>query len=244
MSVLEARDVAKVYRRGRVSLTVLQGVSLRVEPGTFVAITGPSGAGKSTLLHLLAGLDTPTSGEIFWDDKPLSRMQDAPRAAFRNRAIGIVFQFYHLLPELTALENVMLPGVIHRRRPRTLLRERALSLLEHVGLRNRAAHKPSQLSGGELQRVAIARALINEPRVLCCDEPTGNLDSKTGAEVTALLIRLHQQQRASLVVVTHETALAQRADVAVVLRDGRIVSQATAQPHSGSRRTSIEEGLP
>jgi len=225
MSLLEARDVTKVYRRGRVSLTVLQGVSLRIAPGTFVAITGSSGAGKSTLLHLLAGLDMPTSGEVLWEDRPLSRMNDAQRAAFRNSTVGIVFQFYHLLPELTALENVMLPGFIHRRRPRKPLRARALTLLEHVGLQARAAHKPSQLSGGELQRVAIARALINEPRVLCCDEPTGNLDSTTGAEVTALLIRLHQQQRASLVVVTHETALAGQADAMVVLRDGRIVSE-------------------
>ena len=231
--MLEAREVTKVYRRGHVSLTVLQGVSLQVEPGRFVAITGPSGAGKSTLLHLLAGLDTPSSGEVFWERQPLSRMSDIQRAAFRNRTVGVVFQFYHLLQELTALENVMLPGLVHGRRRRKDLHDRALILLEQVGLRQRAAHKPSQLSGGELQRVAIARALLNEPRVLCCDEPTGNLDSKTGAEVTALLIRLHQQQRASLVVVTHETELAGRADAMVVLRDGRIVEESRSSRAAG-----------
>ena len=222
-NMLEARDVTKVYHRGRVSLTVLQGVSLQVEPGSFVAITGPSGAGKSTLLHLLAGLDTPSSGEVFWERQPLSRMSDAQRAAFRHQTVGVVFQFYHLLPELTALENVMLPGLVRGRRPRKGLRDDALGLLEQGGLQQRAAHKPNRLSGGELQRVAIARALLNTPQVLCCDEPTGNLDSKTGAEVTALLIRLHQQQRTSLVVVTHEAELAARADSTILLRDGRIV---------------------
>ena len=221
--MLEAREVTKVYRRDHVSLTVLQGVSLRVEPGRFIAITGPSGAGKSTLLHLLAGLDAPTSGEVFCERQPLSRMSEAQRAAFRHRTVGIVFQFYHLLPELTALDNVMLPGLVQGPRHRKGLRDYALTLLEQVGLRQRAAHKPNQLSGGELQRVAIARALVNEPRVLCCDEPTGNLDSKTGADVAALLIRLHQQQQASLVVVTHEAELAGRANAVIALRDGRIV---------------------
>jgi len=226
--MLEARDLRKVYQTGRVSLDVLQGVSLRIEGGTFVAITGPSGAGKSTLLHLLAGLDTPTAGEVLWEGKSLSRMNDAQRAAFRNRTIGIVFQFYHLLSELTALENVMLPGLLARSAGGRRLRERARRSLEQVGLGARLAHRPNALSGGELQRAAIARALVNDPQVIFCDEPTGNLDSKTGSEIADLLVGLHRQRTMSLVIVTHETSLAQRADSRVALRDGRIVADASA----------------
>ena len=221
--MLEAREVRKAYRTGAVDLPVLQGINLHVERGAFVAITGPSGAGKSTLLHLLAGLDTPTAGEVLWDNQPLSRMSDGERATFRNKTVGIVFQFYHLLPELTALENVMLPGFINAAGSSEALRRRAMSCLEHVGLRDRVDHTPGALSGGELQRVAIARALVNEPQVMLCDEPTGNLDSKTGADVARLLINAHRQQRMSLVLVTHETALAELADRTIVLRDGRVV---------------------
>ncbi len=221
--MLEARDVTKVYRTGNVNLPVLQGVSLRVERGTFLAITGPSGAGKSTLLHLLAGLDTPTSGEVLWERQSLSRMSETQRAAFRNQTAGIVFQFYHLLSELSALDNVMLPGLIRNRSPRAELRTQAQRCLEQVGLTARAAHKPSQLSGGELQRAAIARALMNDPKILFCDEPTGNLDSKTGAEVADVLLRLHQQRGMSIVLVTHETALAARSHQQIALCDGRIV---------------------
>ncbi len=239
--MLEARDVRKVYRSGGTSLAVLQGVSLRVERGVFIAITGPSGAGKSTLLHLLAGLDTPTAGEVFWDRQPLSRMSETERAIFRNQTVGVVFQFYHLLSELTALENVMLPGLVRlpaRRRSagqvgglrsRQALRERALHCLAQVGLSHRTHHKPNALSGGELQRAAIARALVNEPQLVLCDEPTGNLDSKTGAEVADLLVGLHREQRVSLVLVTHETSLAELADQAFVLRDGRIVEEKISQ---------------
>ncbi len=222
--MLEARDLYKSYRTGRVELTVLHGVSLRVAPGVFLAIVGPSGAGKSTLVHLLAGLDVPTRGEVLWDDRPLSRMTDAQRAAFRNRTVGIVFQFYHLLPELTALENVMLPGFVQGHHSTRALRERALRCLGQVGLGARVHHKPSALSGGEQQRTAIARALVNEPQLLLCDEPTGNLDSKTGAEVADLLVGLHRQRRVSLILVTHEQALAALADSTIVLRDGRVMS--------------------
>ena len=223
--MLEARNLQKVYRTGNVELPVLHGVSLKIERGVFLAITGPSGAGKSTLLHLLAGLDTPTAGDVRWQDQPLSRMSEAQRAAFRNRTVGIVFQFYHLLSELTALENVMLPGLMNGARSRAELKRRALSCLEQVGLAPRAAHKPSQLSGGELQRAAIARALINEPQILFCDEPTGNLDSKTGAEVADALVNIHQRRGMSLVLVTHEAELAYRADSMVALRDGRVVDE-------------------
>lgn len=226
--MLEARDVHKVYRSGQTDLPVLRGVSLRVAPGEFVAVTGPSGAGKSTLLHLLAGLDAPTSGEVLWEGSLLSRMGDAERAAFRNRTAGIVFQFYHLLPELTAAENVMLPAWLSgspRGGRSPALRERALQCLDQVGLRARAHHQPSALSGGELQRVAIARALINEPQLLFCDEPTGNLDSQTGAAVADLLVTVHQRRRMSLVLVTHEAELAALAHRTIVLRDGSIVEE-------------------
>ena len=223
--MLEARKLRKVYRSGKVDLEVLRGVSVRVEPGAFVSITGPSGAGKSTLLHLLAGLDQPTSGEVLWERRPLSRMGERERAVFRNQTVGIVFQFYHLLPELTALENVMLPGRIQRSSSLQQLRERALQMLEQVGLRERVHHKPNALSGGELQRVAIARALVNEPKLLCCDEPTGNLDSKTGTEIAELLIGLHQAKHTSLILVTHEQELAERAQTKIVMRDGQIVEE-------------------
>lgn len=228
-AMLEARNVKKVYKTGHVTLPVLQGVSLRIDRGTSVAITGPSGAGKSTLLHLLAGLDVPTAGEILWEREPLSRMSEAQRAAFRNKTVGIVFQFYHLLPELTALENVMLPGIMAGGSPRSRLTLRALACLKQVGLTARAAHRPSQLSGGEMQRAAIARALMNEPQMLLCDEPTGNLDSKTGSDIAALLMGLHRQHGVSLVLVTHETDLAIRADQQIALRDGRIVEEKISQ---------------
>ena len=233
--MLEAREVTKVYQTGRVELPVLRGVSLRIEQGAFLAIVGPSGAGKSTLLHLLAGLDAPTAGEVLWEGRLLSRMSEAQRAAFRNQTVGIVFQFYHLLPELTALENVMLPGLIRRSRPKLPLRERARQCLEQVGLGPRAHHKPRELSGGELQRAAIARALVNEPQLIFCDEPTGNLDSKTGAEVADLLVRLHTERRMSLLLVTHEAELAARADATILLRDGRIVDGTLSKNAEGSR---------
>lgn len=227
--MLEVHNVHKVYRSGEVDLPVLQGVSLRVERGGFMAITGPSGAGKSTLLHLMAGLDTPTSGDVSWNGRTLSRMSERERAGFRNQTIGIVFQFYHLLPELTALENVMLPGLVRGGRSARTVRERAERCLEQVGLGRRMAHRPSALSGGELQRAAIARALVNEPQLVFCDEPTGNLDSTTGAEVTQLLTELHRREGVGLVLVTHEAAFAEVADRKIVLRDGRIVDEQIPQ---------------
>ena len=223
--MIEARSVHKHYRSGTATLEVLKGIGLRVEPGESIAITGPSGAGKSTLLHLLAGLDAPTQGEVFWEGRSLARLKDAERASLRNRMVGFVFQFYHLLPELTALENVMLPGLLKSAQQRTILRRRATECLEQVGLRARAHHKPSQLSGGELQRVAVARAIMNEPRALFCDEPTGNLDSQTGAAVADLLFDVQRRAGTSLVIVTHEAELAQRAQRHIVLRDGAIVSE-------------------
>ena len=222
--MIHAEAVTKRYRTGAVWLEVLKGVTLTVPQGEFVAITGPSGAGKSTLLHVLAGLDRPTSGRVLWGQQSLAKMPDAQLAKLRNDAVGFVFQFYHLLPELTAVGNVMLPGLIHRKHPGRQLKSRAMELLEQVGLRDRVAHKPSQLSGGELQRVAIARALINAPRALFCDEPTGNLDSQTGQHVADLLMAMRRHAGASLILVTHEQSLAALADRWLVLTDGWIVS--------------------
>ena len=231
--MLEAHDVHKVYRTGRVDLPVLQGVSVRVEPGEFLAITGPSGAGKSTLLHVLAGLDTPTAGEVRWEGRSLSDMTDGERARFRNRTIGVVFQFYHLLSELSALENVMLPGLVGGQQSAKAVRQRASSCLRQVGLGARLGHKPGALSGGERQRAAIARALVNEPRLIFCDEPTGNLDSAAGAGVAQLMVELHRRSGVGIVLVTHDAQLAQIAQRQLMLRDGRVVEERL--PHAAGR---------
>jgi len=207
---------------GRVRLEVLKHVSLTIDPGARTAIVGPSGAGKSTLLHVLAGLDAPTKGDVFWEGTNVSTLSDEERARFRNRRLGIVFQFYHLLPELTALENVLLPGLIGGRRGGNTLRDRAAHCLKEVGLSARARHRPGELSGGEQQRVAIARALVNEPSLLFCDEPTGNLDSKTGEEILDVLMGLNRCHGVGLVLVTHHEKVAQLADRTIALRDGRI----------------------
>jgi len=200
---------------------VLKTVSFRIAPGEMVAVVGPSGVGKSTLLHLLGGLERPTSGEIRYGETLLSSLGDAALANFRNREVGFVFQFHHLLPEFTALENAMLPLLIRRRAPAEA-RDRAAALLGRVGLGGRLAHRPGELSGGEQQRVAIARALIGEPTVLLADEPTGNLDSRSGDEVFELLRELNRERRLTSVLVTHNDALAGRTDRILRMLDGRM----------------------
>ena len=222
--MLEAANLEKTYRMGAVTLTVLRGVSLRIAPGMFMGINGPSGAGKSTLLHLLAGLDTPTRGEVVWEGRVVSSLSDAKRASFRNRMIGIVFQFYHLLPELSALENVMLPSLVNGHRVRRDVQRYASACLDQVQLKDRMHHRPGELSGGEQQRVAIARALVNQPKILLCDEPTGNLDSITGQAIADLLQDIHRRTKMSIVLVTHDASLTKLADETVKLRDGRIVN--------------------
>ncbi len=219
---ITARNVCKRFARDGEWLDVLTGVSLQVAPGELVAVVGPSGVGKSTLLHLLGALERPSSGEIFFNDTPLSGMSDQALAAFRNREVGFVFQFHHLLPEFTAAENVMLPLLI-RRRPAAEARMRAEALLSRVGLGGRLKHRPGELSGGEQQRVAIARALVGEPAVLLADEPTGNLDSKSGEEVFELLRQLNRERRLTSVVVTHNEAMARRSDRILRMLDGRMV---------------------
>jgi lipoprotein-releasing system ATP-binding protein len=223
MSVeVRVEEVRKSFPRDGDRVEVLKGVSLRIAPGELVAVVGPSGVGKSTLLHLLGALERPTSGEIWYGETALSALGDAGVADFRNRQVGFVFQFHHLLPEFTALENVMLPLLI-RRVPTVQARERAGALLGQVGLGERLRHRPGELSGGEQQRVALARALVGEPAVLLADEPTGNLDSRTGEEVFELLRGINRERRLTCVMVTHNEALASRTDRILRMLDGRMI---------------------
>ena len=221
-TILEARALHKTYTTGQAPLHVLRGVNLAVRRGEILAIMGPSGAGKSTLLHLLGGLDEPTQGQTLFEGADLFARSAAERARLRNQRFGFVFQFYHLLPELTAEENVMLPGLIGGAQPRHQLREQAREGLERVGLSARAHHRPSELSGGEMQRVAIARALANRPSVLLCDEPTGNLDSVSGASIAELLWQVRKESGITIVLVTHADALARRADRVARMQDGQL----------------------
>jgi lipoprotein-releasing system ATP-binding protein len=217
-----AQDVTKSFARDGERVEVLKGVSLSIASGEMVSIAGPSGVGKSTLLHLLGGLERPTGGKICYDAINLADLGDLALARFRNRHVGFVFQFHHLLPEFSALENVMLPRLIRREAP-TESRNRAAALLGRVGLAERLHHRPGELSGGEQQRVAIARALIGEPAVLLADEPTGNLDSKTGEEVFTLLRQLNQERRLTCILITHNEELARRTDRVLRMLDGRMV---------------------
>jgi ABC-type lipoprotein export system ATPase subunit len=221
--LLSARGLTKTYVMGRRSLEVLRGVDVEISRGDFLALRGASGAGKSTLLHLIGGLDTPNAGEIFFAGERLSQFSESRLTHFRNRRVGFVFQAYHLLPELTALENVCLPGRIARLSAGELA-NRAEELLARVGLAERLDHKPSELSGGEQQRVAIARALINEPVLLLADEPTGNLDSRTGGEIMDLLKSLRGERQMTLVIATHDAKIAALAPRVRELVDGRITA--------------------
>ncbi len=219
--MLVANDIHKVFNDASRKLHVLRGIDLTVEEGAFVAIVGPSGAGKSTLLHILGGLDEPTSGQVTLDGEDVYRLNDVERARIRNRKNGFVFQFYHLLPELSALENVFWPAMVKGELKNIKDYEPiGMSLLEKVGLKERASHKPNELSGGEQQRVAIARALINSPKIIFCDEPTGNLDSESGKQVIDLLVNLNKTRKQALVIVTHDEAIARLSHKVVRIRDG------------------------
>ena len=224
--MLIAKDIYKIYHNGKSELKVLKGVSLSIEKGRFVAIVGPSGAGKSTLLHILGGLDNPTGGEVIFEGQDLYTLNDPMISRIRNEKIGFVFQFYHLLPEFNVLENVMLPAVIGPRSNSgwSGLKEKARELLGKVGLSARISHFPAELSGGEKQRVAIVRGLINKPSLLLCDEPTGNLDSKSGEEIIALIKRENRETHMTVVLVTHNSELAKSADRVYHLRDGVLVN--------------------
>jgi lipoprotein-releasing system ATP-binding protein len=218
---LVAKSVCKTYSLGKRSLEVLRGVDLELGRGEFLGVRGASGAGKSTLLHLLAGLDTPDAGEIRVAGRDLARMSQRELARFRNEKIGLIFQAYHLLHELDALENVCLSGRIGGQSVRKLV-IRGKDLLARVGLKDRFDHRPYELSGGEQQRVAIARALINEPELIIADEPTGNLDSHTGEEIVDLLCALRDERKATLIIATHDTQVAGRAPRVIRLVDGQI----------------------
>lgn len=218
---IHVRELRKSFRTGGEELHILKGVNLAVRRGEFLAIMGPSGVGKSTLLHILGGLDRPTGGEVCYNSVDISRLAEGELADFRNRTVGFVFQFHHLLPEFTALENAMMPALIGRRSVGEA-RETARALLHRVGLSDRLHHRPGELSGGEQQRVAIARALMASPEVLLADEPTGNLDSKTGEAVFELLRELNRERSLTVILVTHNERLAQRADRILRMADGRL----------------------
>jgi len=229
-AILRGHDLHKTYRLGRVDVPVLKGASLDVHRGEWIAVLGASGSGKSTLLHLLGDLDRPDpgKGEVVYEAGHLAAMSSGQRNRYRNRAIGFVFQFYHLLPELNVLENTFLPALVGLSRfryyaQRSRLREQAGAILKSFGLGHRLKHRPRELSGAERQRVAIARALMNQPQILLADEPTGNLDEKTGGEILDLLAKQHQQGL-TIVMVTHDPDIARRADRIVQLQDGRVVA--------------------
>ena len=221
-AIVRTQDLTKVYQDG-VEVLALNRVSLAVTPGEFLAVTGPSGSGKSTLLNLIGTLDVPTQGQVVVNGIDTQTLKGNVLADFRREHIGFVFQLFNLVPVLTALENVMLPLIPYRRRLGFNLEKRAQDLLAAVGLESRMRHLPSQLSGGEQQRVAIARALINEPKLILADEPTGNVDSKAGADIIALLRQLNRERGVTVVLVTHDEAITQEVDRVLLLRDGSII---------------------
>jgi lipoprotein-releasing system ATP-binding protein len=230
---LAAKGLSKSYQKGKITVPVLRGVDLEVEHGELVAIVGASGSGKSTLLHVLGLLDTPDAGVVRLDGERIDDRPDRERDALRNRTFGFIFQFYHLLPELSAWENVLMPQLIRhgfwsylRERPK--LRAEAKAILERVGLGHRLEHRPSELSGGEMQRAAIARALCGGPAILLADEPTGNLDAETGHGVLQLLRDLNSERKLTMILVTHDAQIAQQADRVVRLAEGRIEEWAPA----------------
>ncbi|HEX4131310.1 MAG TPA: ABC transporter ATP-binding protein [Pirellulales bacterium] len=226
-TALEARNVVKSYSKGSVEVPVLRGVNLALRDGEFLAIIGSSGSGKSTLLHLLGTLDEPDSGQVLYRGGRIDDLPSAQRDTLRNRQFGMIFQFYHLLPELSALENVLSPlmigtGALSYFRRRAEHAATATRLLETVGLGHRLKHKPRELSGGEMQRAAIARALVSHPAVLLADEPTGNLDRKTGQEIMTILRTLNRHEGLTIVMVTHDLAIAEQADRTVSLVEGQV----------------------
>jgi len=222
MSLIEARGLAKTYRLGQVDVQALRGVDTDVAAGEFIAITGPSGSGKSTLMHILGCLDSPSAGSYRLDGEDVGTLSGKRLAQVRNRKVGFVFQTFNLMPRLTVEENVALPLKYRGGIPRGERRTRALKLLERLGLSDRIGHRPDELSGGERQRVAIARALVGEPAILMADEPTGNLDSQSGAEVLATFKELHAAGH-TIVLVTHDPSVAARAERVIQMSDGRVV---------------------
>jgi lipoprotein-releasing system ATP-binding protein len=225
--VLEGIDLVKEFIQGGVNLQVLRGASITVRAGERIAIVGASGSGKTTLLQLLGGLDLPTRGTVEIAGSAMNRLNDTERGRLRNHAVGFVYQFHHLLPEFTALENVAMPLLVRRMNPRAA-KQLASALLSRVGLTERLTHRPSQLSGGERQRAAVARALVTRPKLVLADEPTGNLDGMNAAQVFELMLELNREFGTSLVIVTHDERLAARLDRVLVLVDGILIERGTA----------------
>ncbi|WMY72809.1 lipoprotein-releasing ABC transporter ATP-binding protein LolD [Buttiauxella selenatireducens] len=224
--LLQCDKLCKRYQEGKVQTDVLHDVSFSIDTGELMAIVGSSGSGKSTLLHLLGGLDTPTSGDVIFNDKPMSSMSSSAKAELRNRELGFIYQFHHLLPDFTAMENVAMPLLIGKNNTDET-RQRALEMLKAVGLDHRSNHRPSELSGGERQRVAIARALVNNPRLVLADEPTGNLDARNADSIFELLGELNVRQGTAFLVVTHDLQLARRMSRQLEMRDGRLTNELT-----------------
>lgn len=224
--MLEARDIHKTYYQGEKAIPVLKGLNLKLERDRFIAVVGPSGAGKSTLLHILGGLDEPSRGRVILEGQDIYGLNDTALSGIRNRSMGFVFQFYHLLSEFTVLENVLMPVWVRlgSRVRQEGIRDNALGLLGRLGLSQRVDHYPDQLSGGEQQRVAIARGLINKPEFLFCDEPTGNLDLETGSEIIGLLREINLENGMSVILVTHNMELAALADIVYQLKDGIFIN--------------------
>ncbi len=238
--VLEARDVHKSFRQGPVTLDVLRGINLAVRSGERIAIVGASGSGKTTLLQLLGGLDRPTSGHVIVDGRDIHELGEEARGELRNRSIGFVYQFHHLLPEFSALENVAMPLLVRRMNVADA-RARARALLERVGLGERLEHRPYQLSGGERQRAAVARALVTEPKLVLADEPTGNLDGTNAESVFTLMLELNRERRTSLVVVTHDLRLAGRMERRLEIDQG-VLSEAASSTGAPARGAELRAG--
>ena len=220
--IIELNDVKKIYRMGEVDVPALNGVSLKIKQGEFIAIMGPSGSGKSTLMNMVGCLDVPTQGKIFLDGKDISKMSESGLAQIRGKKIGFVFQKFNLLSTLTALENVTMP-MMFQNVDENVRRKKGVELLDLVGLEKRSSHKPSELSGGQQQRVAIARSLANDPEVILADEPTGNLDTKTGRDIMVMLKKLHNDGK-TIIMVTHDSDVGKHAKRIVLIKDGMVVS--------------------
>jgi len=232
--VIETVNVEKVFEMGggKIEVRALNGVSIRIAKGDFVAIMGPSGSGKTTFLNVISGLDKPTSGQVFMSGREITKMDQAHLSRLRQKNVGFIFQIYNLIPVLTALENVELP-MVFAGVPEEERRKRAMELLERVGLADRVDHRPTELSGGEQQRVAIARALVNKPDLVLADEPTGNLDTKTGLEIIALMRELQNEEGATVVVATHDPKVADVVDIITYLRDGRVIGESVQREDLG-----------